>query len=203
MTDAEGWELDHLAVAARSLEEGQAWVETRLGVRMVAGGRHAEMATWNRLLSLGPRLYLEVIAIDPEAPPAGRPRWFALDEFEGPPRVAAWVVRVPDLDAALAAAPDGMGVPLDFARDPYRWRMAVPASGRLPFDGMAPALISWRESAHPAAALPASGIGLRRLDVAHPEPLDAVLPAIGRVHHARGAATLSALFDTPVGERVL
>lgn len=73
-------ELDHIVVAARSLEEGSAWVEAALGVKMLPGGKHALMGTHNRVLSIGNGRYLEVIAIDPEAPPPARPRWFGLDE---------------------------------------------------------------------------------------------------------------------------
>ena len=43
--------LDHLVVAARTLEEGVAWVESRLGIAMGPGGKHAAMGTHNRLLS--------------------------------------------------------------------------------------------------------------------------------------------------------
>jgi hypothetical protein len=57
--------FDHLVVAARELAVGVAWVESRLGVPMGAGGRHDVMGTHNRLLSLGPGRFLEVIAIDP------------------------------------------------------------------------------------------------------------------------------------------
>ena len=74
--------LDHLVVAARTLDEGSAWLFERLGVRPVEGGKHAFMGTHNRLLKIGPREYLEVIAIDPNAPPPARPRWFALDAPE-------------------------------------------------------------------------------------------------------------------------
>ena len=63
--------LDHIAVAAESLAEGAAHVEAALGVPLSDVGVHDLMGTHNRLLSLGPGLYLEVIAIDPEArPPA-------------------------------------------------------------------------------------------------------------------------------------
>ena len=66
--------LDHLVVVARTLDEGAAWVESRLGAALAEGGKHELMATHNRLLSLGPAAYLEVMAIDPEAPPPARPR---------------------------------------------------------------------------------------------------------------------------------
>ena len=66
--------LDHLVVAARDLETGAAWLEERLGARLSAGGRHADMGTHNRLLRLGERRYLELIAIDPAGPPPARPR---------------------------------------------------------------------------------------------------------------------------------
>ena len=45
-------ELDHLVVAARTLEEGAAWVEAKLGVPMAGGGKHDLMGTHNRLLRL-------------------------------------------------------------------------------------------------------------------------------------------------------
>ena len=104
-------ELDHLVVSAEHLQEGVDWVEAQLGVTMAPGGKHAAMGTHNRLLGLG-EVYLEVIAADPDAPPPAHPRWFGLDAFRGPPRLTNWVVRVSDMDAGLALAPEGCGAPM-------------------------------------------------------------------------------------------
>jgi hypothetical protein len=60
--------LDHIAVVARSLEEGATYVEAVLGIGLSPGGKHDHMGTHNRLLSLGPHCYLEVISVDPDAP---------------------------------------------------------------------------------------------------------------------------------------
>jgi Glyoxalase-like domain len=131
---------DHLAVAAGSLAEGVAAVEAALGMTLEGGGQHLAMGTHNRLLGLGD-VYLEVIAVDPSLPGPGRPRWFDLDRFLGPPRLTNWIAACDDLAAALADAPDGTGVPMDFARGDLRWQMAVPEDGVLPFGGAHPAPI--------------------------------------------------------------
>jgi hypothetical protein len=160
--------LDHLAVSAATLDEGVAAVEAALGVALVAGGQHPHMGTHNRLLGLGD-VYLEVIAVDPAAPAPAWPRWFDLDRFAGPPRLTNWIAACDDLDAEVALGPDGVGVPVALARGDLRWRMAVPATGRLPFDDAFPALIQWQGTAHPVQRLPDSGLRLVRLEVAHPE----------------------------------
>lgn len=199
-------ELDHLAVTCGDLAEGVAAVEAALGVRLAPGGRHDHMGTHNRLLSLGPGLYLEVIAPDPEAQRPEWPRWFDLDRHAGPPRLSHWVARVPDLDAALAAAPDGAGVATDLARGDFRWRMGIPATGRLPFADVFPALIEWRAGGHPADRLPDTGCRLLRLTVRHPDPA-ALAAATGlsdpRVAFAEGPPGLMAEIATPMGPRLL
>lgn len=199
--------LDHLAVAAQTLSEGVSAVEDLLGVTLAPGGRHPLMGTHNRLLSLGPGLYLEVIAIDPEAAAPGHPRWFGLDGFEGPPRLTNWIVRTPDLDAALAAAPAGAGRPTDQQRGDLRWRMAVSDTGHLPFDDAFPALIEWQGSAHPADRLPDAGCRLTRLTVTHPRAaaLRAALPLDDpRLSVVTGAAaSIAAEISTPFGPRTL
>jgi len=199
--------FDHLAISAKTLEAGVDWLEACLGVRMAGGGQHPLMATHNRLIGLGD-LYLEVIAIDPDAPAPPHPRWFDLDRFSGPPRLTNWIARCDDLDAALTAAPTGTGVPLALARGDFRWRMAVPPSGILPFDGAFPALIQWQGSAHPAPLLPDLGLRLERLEIAHPEApaLTAALSGLiqdPRITITTGPRTLRATIATPHGRRVL
>ena len=77
-------EIDHLVVVADSLDQGVAWCKATLGVVPGPGGKHAFMGTHNRLLNLSspafPACYLEIIAIDPNALPPSRPRWFGMDD---------------------------------------------------------------------------------------------------------------------------
>lgn len=200
--------LDHLAVCCTALAEGVAAVEATLGVPLAPGGEHATMGTHNRLLSLGPQEYLEVIAINPAAAPPGRARWFDLDRFAGAPRLTNWVAGCDDMGAALAAAPEGTGVPMDLQRGDFRWTMAVPEDGRLPFDGCFPALIRWQGAAHPAPRLPDHGIRLTGLTLCHPQA-DALRAALGaltrdpRLTVEQGPAALRARFCTPDGDREL
>lgn len=200
--------FDHLAVSTLDLAEGVAAVETALGVALAGGGQHPHMATHNRLLGLGD-LYLEVIAADPSAVAPDWPRWFDLDNFRGKPRLTNWVACCDSISAAVAASPAGVGIPVALQRGDYRWQMAVPADGRLPFDGCFPALIAWTGSLHPARALPESGVRLQRLEVAHPEAqaLNAALAGLfedARVVIVPGAAkAMRATFSTPHGLRVL
>ncbi|MEM7073849.1 MAG: VOC family protein [Pseudomonadota bacterium] len=197
--------LDHLAVAAGTLEEGVDWVETRLGVRMAPGGRHAHFGTYNALLGLEDVLYLEVIAIDPMAEGAARPRWFDLDRFSGEPRLQVWVCRTGDLPGAVQAFPDaGQAVALE--RGGLKWRMAVPETGILPCDNCFPALMQWQGPDHPASRLMPSGVRLRRLTVRHPQAhtLGTALAAYlsdDRVAFETGPPALSAVFETPGGPR--
>ncbi|WP_071672774.1 VOC family protein [Nioella nitratireducens] len=170
--------FDHLAISCDRLAAGVAHVEAALGVPLAPGGEHPAMGTHNKLLSLGPEEYLEVIAINPDAPGPDQPRWFDIDNFAGAPRVSNWICRCPDLTSALAAAPAGTGVPWDLERGDLRWRMAVPTDGKLPFDNAFPALIEWQGDAHPAPRLPDRGVRLTALHLTHPEA-EALRMALG------------------------
>ena len=201
--------LDHLAVVARTLEEGATYVEAVLGTRLLPGGRHADMGTHNRLLSLGPDIYLEVIAIDPDAPKPPRRRWFNLDAWDGAPRLTNWICQTDDLNAALDAAPPGSGRKMALSRGDLSWSMAVPDFGRLPFDDAMPALLQWHEGMHPARRLPDQDLRLLRLDVFHPEAeaLREAFPAlqsVDRVELRTGPEKrLIATIATPEGNRIL
>ena len=201
-------ELDHLAVAAATLEEGRAHVEEALGVVLQPGGQHARFGTHNLLLGLEDGIYLEVIAVDPAAPAPEVPRWFNLDSFAGTPRLSTWICRCDDLEAALARAPDGAGAPVDLARGDLRWRMAVARDGRMPFDGAFPSLNQW-QGLHPSARLIPSGCRLRRLMIMHPDAADLRRALAGLIDDARmtiepgTVMSLLAEIETPHGLRRL
>lgn len=160
-------ELDHIVIAAETLDEGVEFVESSLGVRMANGGKHKVMGTHNRLLSMGP-VYLEVIAIDPDASSPNHFRWFNLDNFQGAPRVTNWVARCSDLAQALKVAPKGAMVPVNLSRGDLSWSMGVSDSGMLPYDNTFPALIQWHGNAHPAARLPDVQCRLEALEIGGP-----------------------------------
>ena len=199
--------LDHLAVSCAALDDGVAVVEAALGLPMGAGGKHAHMSTHNRLLSLGD-VYLEVIAADPGASRPTWPRWFDLDSFTGPARLTNWVAGCDDLQAEVAVSPHGTGIPVALSRGDYRWSMAVPADGKLPFDGTYPALIQWHTPS-PAPLLPDVGARLQRLEIAHPQAQALRAALAGRLTDARlvivdgPAKAMRATITTPHGTRTL
>lgn len=175
--------LDHLVVAADSLEQGVSWCEATLGVSPGPGGVHASMGTHNRLLRISteafPDSYLEIIAIDPAAPPPGRPRWFGLDEPALRERVAqkpclvAAVVRTPLIEMhrwGLINVGIQPGEPIAFERaspaGALAWRMLVRDDGARLLGGALPVLIEWQGDRHPAAAMAPSGLALQSLRLA-------------------------------------
>ena len=207
-------EPDHVVVAARSLEEGAAWCEATLGARPVEGGRHANMGTHNRLLGLGDgvhaRMYLEIIALDPEAPPPRRARWFDLDSprlaasIAAGPRLVHWVARCNDIERALALVrafghDPGEAVAAErmTAHGVLRWRISLRDDGARPAAGAVPLLIEWG-AAHPCDNLPPSPVSVARIGLGG---IDAALAArLGVVAEAGTAAPpLSVGFDTPRG----
>jgi len=203
--------IDHLVVAAATLEAGAAWVERRLGVAPGAGGAHPRMGTHNRLLKLGESAFLEVIAPDPAAPRPDRPRWFGLDEMAAPhaPQLAAWVARTDDLRAFPDDLLAVLGPIETMTRGAREWLITIPADGRPPLGGALPMLIEWQSPRAPAGArLPEAGCALAALGLRHPEPasVEAWLRRAGfadRVALEAGAPGLWADIVTPGGPRRL
>jgi hypothetical protein len=202
-------QLDHLVVHADSLAQGDAWARQMFGVEPQSGGRHAAMGTHNLLLRIGTAVYLEIIALDPDAPAPARARWFEMDRPERrasaarTPRLIHFVARYNDLaqsSALIGLAPSEM---LDMARGEFRWRIGVPADGALRDSGLAPTLIEW-QGARPVERMPASGVELLSLSARHPEAarIEALYRALGLAGIAvePGAeARLVARFSTPNG----
>jgi hypothetical protein len=166
-------ELDHLVVACKDLDQGAAWLTARLGVEPQAGGKHDFMGTHNRLLRLGARCYLELIAIDPDAPAPARPRWFDLDTPEVQARIArspvllTWAVRTDRIVEAVTHVPE-LGQVHAASRGAYSWRITIPEDGSLQFGGLLPTVIQWDGERHPADALESKGVELIELSLAHP-----------------------------------
>jgi hypothetical protein len=202
-------QVDHLVVAARTLAEGVQWCEATLGITPGPGGKHLLMSTHNRLFSITsdafPKAYFEIVAIDPDAPPPGRARWFGLDtlELSSGPRLITFVARTVALDATLAASReagfDGGRVLAASRETPaglLRWRIAVRDDGAVLCGGAMPTLIEWGEH-HPVSSLPASGVSLRSL-VLRGVPKSALNIAQVSVDNAPGPA-LEAQLQTPRG----
>ena len=208
--------VDHLVVAAATLDEGVAWCEATLGVTPGPGGRHALFGTHNRLLKIAsdayPQAYFEIIAIDPEAPVPARPRWFGLDglDLSAGPRLIHVVGRSPMLDMhrwGLITVGLKPGDPVKAGRDtpegPLSWQILVREDGQLNCGGALPTLIQW-DGRHPADAMPDSGVVLKSLSLhGVPDRARDVLRMRGvQVSSAAGPA-LQAVLSTPRGDVTL
>jgi hypothetical protein len=205
------WSVDHLVVGAATLEQGAAWCAATLGVLPGPGGKHPLMGTHNLLLAIGspafPRAYLEIIAIDPQAPAPVRRRWYDLDDpalravLASGPRLIHWVARCDDVMGecnALAAAGIDRGEVLEAGRDTprglLRWRISVRSDGARLAGGDLPTLIEWGDT-HPADSLATSPLRLVALSVGRlPVAAARQLPA---GVHAAGA--FCATLATPLG----
>jgi hypothetical protein len=169
-------EPDHLIVGCATLDAGIEHIARLTGATPIAGGRHSMMGTHNAVMKLGPKLYVELIAIDPDAPPPPRPRWFELDQpamraaIAERPHLIAWAARTDDLDDALMRATIAPGVAMPMTRGELTWRITVPEDGMRPAGGVLPVLIQWTGDAHPAEGLPESGVTLATLAASHPSP---------------------------------
>ncbi len=201
--------LDHITVVARTLEEGASHIKGMLGIDMPAGGAHPRMGTHNRLLSLGKDLFLELIAIDPEAKAREQPRWFDLDRFDAEPSLGTWVLGTDNIKAALAEAHPESGSATRITRGELNWLISIPKDGSMPLDGAFPTLIEWPEGEHPAARMIDLGCRLRSLAIEHPDA-DQIEALIGHridrtsITIRSGAVkAIRAEIDTPAGTRVL
>ncbi|SAL60770.1 glyoxalase [Caballeronia udeis] len=218
-------QLDHLVIAARTLEEGADFIAAKLGIEMSGGGAHPLMRTHNRLLNLWGGAYLEVIAVDPDAAAVEtpRPRLFALDDpvqqkrLEAGPQLVHWVARVNRpkvLTRWQAQYPERIPAVVPMTRGANAWDLTIPADGTFPAwqgagDGLLPSLIQWDTPQHPSESLPETGIALKSLTGFHPRAhlISEQLAWLGVAHLMRvevtaGAPVLVAEFELPDGSIV-
>lgn len=174
-------QLDHLTVVAPTLAEGVSHVRACLDLDVPFGQRHTYMGTYNHLLQLGGMAYLEIIAVDPEAPGPGRPRWFGLDDsmavraaWEEGRRLRAWVARANGLGHALKGREAIFGGPAVFTTASGSFGFSLRDEGGLPLDGAAPCLIDRQGKPRSMAGIPDLGARLESFTLEHPEP-DAIL----------------------------
>ena len=182
--------LDHIVIAAETLEQGVDYISSTLGVAIPIGGQHQTMGTHNHLMQLGNEIYLEVISINPEADTPLHPRWFALDQaqmrksLKQGPRLITWVMNCSNIGQLTAAVDFDIGVPTALTRDNLSWEIALPDDGRLLNDGLLPYCIQWHSSPHPSHAMANPGCSLQSLTLHHnrPEWLSAKLAMLGASH---------------------
>ena len=210
--------LDHLVIAAETLEQGVDYVGSTLGVVIPKGGLHKTMGTHNHLMQLGDNTYLEVIAIDPEGITPDQPRWFSLDDaltresLHRQPRLITWVMNTADIRHLHRNSSFSIGTPTELSRDNLRWQIALSADGRLLAHGILPYIIQWHSKPHPSQAMADLDCRLQSLEIYHNRVdwLQSMLESIGADHlvsiHAlpdNESAYLCASIETPSGMKVL
>jgi hypothetical protein len=168
--------LDHLVVAAASIDQGVDYVRRKLGVDVPAGGQHEQMGTHNHVMSLGDGVYLEIIAINPQMDAPARPRWFGLDDpfvrhaLQQSPRLITWAVNTTDLDILTANSLHNCGEIHEMHRDDLEWKVAITDDGRLPAAGFLPLTIQWKSNPHPSGRMADLGCRITALALYHPRP---------------------------------
>lgn len=173
--------IDHVILGIDDLEHGLQEFESRTGVMPQRGGEHPGRGTQNALVSLGSRLYLEILAPSSQPSP-GAPRDASLAHTRLTPigwalhtgsitttveqvRRAGFVVQGPT--PGSRRAPDGVIL---------AWQSA--AVEQL---GVTPFFIEWnRDTAHPSTTSP-SGCTFVSLELERPSPerLELLFKAVG------------------------
>lgn len=164
--------IDHLILGVADLDRAIEDFEKLTGVRPVYGGKHPT-GTHNALASLGDRVYLELIAVQPGATPP--PQFAALSGIENPAPIG-WAVSADD-GAALRRSLEAAGFKLTESRPGSRttssgttlqWQTFGLASNVRD----APFFILWGpETPHPSVTSP-TGCTLERLAIAGPQAGD-------------------------------
>lgn len=192
--------IDHIVLGVADLDRGIAEMQRRTGVRAVPGGSHPGRGTHNALMSLGPGIYLEIIAPDPaqNTPPQGFDMLASLEKLTP----IGWAVATDDAPALRSDLAD-TGLKPGALRPGSR---ALPGGSMLSWVSfgladapeLAPFFIAWGQGArHPSTTSP-GGCRLGSLSLASPDAarLTAIVDRLGlavpvsKAHHDSESLTL-------------
>ena len=163
--------LDHIVLGANTLQEGTDYLEKKLGLSLSEIGYHHHMGTHNRVIKIGENIYLEVIAIDPNANKPRHVRWFNLDNenqqarLKISPQIIGYVIENKNLDILKFYNPF-----FKASREDYRWEFAIPKSDNnlinknLIESGLVPSLIKWK-SKKPVCQMVDNDFELEKIEI--------------------------------------
>ncbi len=165
-------QIDHIVYATLNLEQSIDHLESFLGVQATPGGHHPNWGTRNALISLGDRVYLEIVGPDSLRAQAKLPALFGLDKLKVP-RLVTWAAQTTHLEKIVLSAKEhraDLGRVSSASRQRpdgsiLAWTMTDPFMSRL--DGLVPFFIDWGESIHPAQTA-IKGCTLIQLRAEHP-----------------------------------
>lgn len=202
--------IDHLVYGVTDLGAAVDHIGDATGARPVEGGRHLGRGTRNYLLGLSPTSYLEIIALDRENPvPEGKHVSFSLDTLTDD-RLITWAIHPSDAGAALKTSKqygadhgDLFSMSrVDAQGNELSWRLA--SADVPPYDGLAPFIIDWGTSPHPADGIPAAALESLDLTAPQPEAIGSLMRSLGlHVTVASGPAQIHATLSGPAGTIVL
>ena len=165
------YRLDHLMYGGADLDESIKRFAFLSGVTADRGGSHPGRGTRNALVSLGPGIYLELMAPDPAQSLNGT---FGMTFVQiARPQIHTYIVKGEELErirAKLAEFKIDSEI-RDMTRktlqgDLLRWRLVIPHSN--PYGEFIPRFIDWMGTPHPSETS-VSGCSLVSFEIGHPE----------------------------------
>ncbi len=163
--------LDHIVLAANTLEEGTSYIEKKLQIKLSDIGYHNNMGTHNRVVKISKSVYLEVISIDPNSGDLRSKRWFNLDslklqsQLRKSPRVIGYVIE--NIDTKILKYYEPF---FKASRGKYKWQFAMPSNNvgmsidQSHLNGIMPSLINW-ESEKPINKMQNNHLNLEKIQI--------------------------------------